>query len=385
MAIPILHVLEATTGGTRRHLVDLVTHLDPDRFDVSVACATRRDPGMAADLERMRASGIDVHIVDMVRSIDPLHDASAARRLCGLMRARPYQIVHTHSSKAGMLGRYAAYREGVSCVVHSPHVFAFQMQGPAALTAFYAACERWAARVTNHIVCVSQAEMQAARARGICDPDRLVLVENGIDVGQYVDVARGTFRKELDLPDEARLIGVIGRLCPQKGQLDLMAAAHDIRERHPGAHFVFVGSGPDERRIKQVIARRGWEACFHCVPTHDDMPRVYADLDIVVQPSRWEGMPYAPLEAMASGRAVVATRTGGVPDMIVDGESGVLVSVDDPTRLAQSITALLADPARAEALGAAARARVREHYTLKRMVTQIEALYTGCLEPSSSA
>lgn len=385
MAIPVLHVLEATTGGTRRHLVDLLTHLDKDRFQVAVACAIRRDPEFRGDIERLRAAGVDVHIVDMVRSIHPLRDGAAAGGLRALMREGSYQLVHTHSSKAGILGRYAARREGVPCLLHSPHVFAFQMQAAAPVVGFYAACERWAARFTDRIICVSQTEVQAARDRRICDSERLVLIENGIDADPFDGTPKGSFRQELELSAETPLIGVIGRLSRQKGQADLVAAAPDILQRHRAAQFVFIGSGPDKRRLDQEITRRGLETCFHFVEAHADMPRVYADLDLVAQPSRWEGMPYSLLEAMAAGRAIVATRTGGVPDMIVDGESGRLVPSGDTTGLAEAIAALLADSAQREALGAAARARVRERYTLARMVSSIEALYTACLEPVSPA
>ena len=372
----VLHVLEATTGGTRRHLFDLVTRLDPARFAVHVVVSTRRDPGFLADLEALRARGLGVTVIPMTREIHPLRDAVALLRLRVAIRTARPDIVHTHSSKGGFLGRIAARLAGVPVVVHTPHVFAFQMAVGPLRRRLYLALERGAARLADRIICVCPAERAAAILARVAQPAQLVVIENGIaPLPPPIAAARAQMRSELAIRPDELVVGTVGRYTRQKGHADLLAAAPAVLQRHPRTRFVLAGAGELRPAIEAQIARLALGDHVLLVGAQEDAARFYPAFDVTVLPSLWEGLPYSLLEAMAAGAAVVATRVGGIPDVILSGKTGLLVPPLAPEALAQAIAALLADPALRARLGAAARALVPVRYAVDTMVRKTAELY----------
>jgi glycosyltransferase involved in cell wall biosynthesis len=377
--IRVCHVIEATTGGTRRHVADLVTHLERERFDVSLLCATRRDPGFRNDIKRMREAGVTVHEVDMRRSIDPLHDMAAYRALHEHFSRAKFDVVHTHSSKAGALGRMAAAKAGIGAAVHTPHVFPFQMEQPAIARTMYTAIERRLSRQCRAIICVSRAEQDTARALDLCPVEKLRYIPNGIQVAAEPADVPAALRDGLGIASDRKLIGMVGRISRQKGTDLLVEAAPAIRAAHADAEFVIVGDGPGMPALRQQIETANLVSVFHLVGPREDAERFYPLFDVLALPSRWEGLPYTLLESMAAGLPVVASSVGGNAEVLADNENGLLVPPGSPERLSEAVGRVLDDSQLAETLGRAARERVRSEYSLDAMMRKTTELYEELL------
>ena len=233
----VAQVIEATTGGTRRHLLDLVTGLDPARFAVSVIGSPRRDPVFASDVEGLRLRGIGVTLVPMKREISPLSDLLACLRIYRQLRRSPVEIVHTHSSKAGFLGRIAARLAGVRAVVHTPHVFPFQMDVGAWRKSFYLQLERSATRLADRVICIYPGQKQEAVAAGLGPPEKFVVIENGVRsnaaAGDDPGVRR-ELRKRLRIGEDQPVVGSLGRFTRQKGYEFLVHAARLLAQSVDG-------------------------------------------------------------------------------------------------------------------------------------------------------
>lgn len=380
--IRVLHILEATTGGTRRHLFDLTTHLDSSVFEVSAVCATLRDKTFFDDIAEMRAGGVRVTEVQMVRHISLVRDLIALVRLVRHIRKHRYDVVHTHSAKAGFIGRVAAHVAEVPAVVHTPHVFPFQMDVSAVRKAFYLRLERIAARFADRIVCVCSAEKQTALQARVAPESKLTVIINGVEqhAASAVPADIAALRAELGLPPDRPVVALIGRFCRQKGQGYFVLAAREIVRRFPATLFLLVGEGRQRRRTEALIAHHGLGPHFVVIGARPDVASLYVIMDIVVCSSLWEGLPYSLLEAMAAGKAVVATAVGGIPEAVRDKRSGLLAPPKDPHALAEAIMGLLGDRARRAQLGEDARSFVRDRFRLADMVSRTEELYKTLLE-----
>lgn len=382
----IVQILEATTGGTRRHLSDLVTHLDTASFDITVICSTLRDPAFLEDIETYRSLGIEVIEVPMVRHISPLRDAKALVLILRHLRRRKPALVHTHSAKAGFLGRAAARLAAVPSVVHTPHVFPFQMAGGRLKKCFYFLIEAWAARWTDSIVCVCPTEKRVARRWHLAPEHKLRVIENGIDVAALETLTdeRRSIADQLGFAPGDPLVGMAGRFVLQKGQRDLVQAAAHVVGEFPDARFVLIGEGDLVSDVQGLIQRLDLGGNCFILPSRARLSSFYAALDVVVLPSLWEGLPYVLLEAMALEKAIVATTVGGIPDLISEGRTGLTVPPQDPEALARALCRLLSNPALRDELGARAGRFVEKKYRLKGMVEQTAALYRTLLDTGKS-
>jgi glycosyltransferase involved in cell wall biosynthesis len=366
-------------------LTDLVLNLDPARFAVGVACATRRDSGFADDIRQMRDRGVPVFIVDMHREIRPPSDARAFLRLVALMRGGRYDVVHTHSSKAGFLGRMAASVARVPHVVHTPHVFAFQMDTGKLLQRFYLLLERVAARATDRIICVSTEERDVALRMGLSHADAFRVVPNGIDGEAYANTgdAASSLRRRMGLRDDDFVFGSVGRFSEQKGFAFLLQAGQRVLERNPRARLLLVGEGEKDLELRASSCRLGLgDRCIITADNRSDRG-IYSTFDLFAMPSLWEGMPYALLEAMASARPIVATRVGGMREAIVSERSGILVPSGNSEDLAAAMIRIMEDRRLAAKLGAAAREVVLTRYRVTDMVRQTSAIYESWLDPEA--
>jgi len=382
--VKVLQVLEATTGGTRRHLSDVVLNLDRDRFEVTVLCANLRDPGFMHDVEILRARGVDVRIVRMVREIHPLIDARALAQVRRHVRAGGYDVVHTHSSKAGILGRVAAYRAGVPAVVHTPHAFAFQMRTGVLRHLLYVLAERWAARLAGRIVCVCASEREEALRHRIAPPEKIVVIENAIDFtafrARYDSVDREAARRAFDLGSDEIVVGMAARYTEQKGHDILVRAAARLPHSLP-FRLLLPGSGRCKAAVQARIRRMGLaERCFVTEALDDPVP-FYAAIDVFVMPSLWEGLPYSLLDVMAAGKPIVASGIGGIADTLEDERTGLLVPAGDTAALAEALARVLGEPGLSGRLGAAAHQAARRRHSLKDMIGKLEALYETMYDP----
>lgn len=383
--IRVAEVLEATTGGTRRHLLDLVRHMDRQYCAPTVIASAQRDPLFARDMEQLRREGIPALEIPMARNIQPWQDGRAFLRLYQALRAGRFDVVHTHSSKAGFLGRIAARLAGVPQCVHTPHVFPFLMDVPPFQKHFYTHLERFAARFTDAILCVWTGEKAAALQAGILDEQALHVVENGIAVEDILSPAtidRDALRRQFGLQSDDLVLGMIGRYCLQKGHRYLIEAAPAILASVPNAKFLLIGGGELQDDIVRRVRAAGLLGAFRIHPPINDIYPLYAALDLFVLPSLWEGLPYSLLEAMAHSRAIVASAVGGIPEVIHDEVNGRLVAARDVPALIEATIALLKSPPARIALGHAARTTLCARFQRHTMLARIQNIYRQIGRPT---
>ncbi len=369
----VLQVMECTIGGTRRHLTDVARGLAARGVETHLAVSAERQPDFRETLAELAAEGCVVHEVPMLRAIRPRTDARHLARLKALLREVRPDVVHTHSSKAGVLGRLASLSTGIGRRVHTPHTMAFlfrDMFGPLKRGLFFR-IERGLARATDALVAVSESEARTFAASGVVDPARVRVVPNGIDPAPYAHATPADLAA-LGLDPARPTAAVVGLLNVAKGQ-DL---ALEALARHPALQLLLVGHGETEPELRDLAARLGVGGRVAFAGFRRDVPALLAAADLLLLPSRWEGMPYIVLEAMASGLPVAATPVDGARDLVEDGVTGWLAPDASADGVAAVLArALAASPAERAALGAAGRARVRERYTADAMVEGLLALY----------
>ncbi len=368
--------MECTIGGTRRHLVDVARWQQRAGLEVHVAAATLRDPAFPADLDALEAEGVGVRRLDMVRSIDPLRDRAHARALKALLRELRPDIVHTHSSKAGVLGRHASLATGIGVRVHTPHTFAFLFGAlfSPPKRALYRAIEKHYARRSALLVAVSPSEAETFRRSGVVAPERVRVVPNGIDPARFQGVTPLS-RAELGLDPKRPVAALVGLLYAAKGQDLALEALRSV----PDLQLLLVGPGED-RPLRELAKKLGVADRVVFTGARSDVPAILAGADLLVLPSRWEGMPYIVLEAMASGLPVVAHPVDGARDLILPGVTGLLSSGIGSGPLAAALGSLLErSPAERADMGRAGRARVLESYTLETMVAGLIDVYREAL------
>jgi len=290
-------------------------------------------------------------------------------------------VVHTHTAKAGTLGRLAAWWCRVPIVVHTYHGHVLHGYFGPGKTRLFIAIERWLARHTDRLVAVSEQVRRDLLGLGIGRPERFSVVPLGLDLERFLaaDARRGQLRHELGFTERERVIGIVARLVPIKAHEVFLQAAAAVAERVPESRFVIVGDGERRNELEALSHRLGLGERLRFLGWRRDLDTVYADMDVVALTSRNEGSPVSLIEAMASARPVVATRVGGVPDLVEHGVTGYLVPPGDILRFARAIEDVLASPDRGRALGEAGRHRVHPAFSAQRLVADMDALYTELL------
>ena len=363
-AARVLHVVEAIETGCARHLADLVTHASGAEHHLAIP--HRRVGGHTdlAAIDACVAAGAQVHRVEMRRSPGSPVNVAAVARVRRLLRRLDADVVHGHSSMGGVVARLAAAGTRAHRVYTPNGIATGRLAG---------AVERSLRRATDRFVAVSPSEAGAAIDRRFAEPGRLLVVANGID--PTPPPAR-PLRPLVGVPDGVPLVGSMGRLVPQKAPEVLLDAWARVAAARADVHFVLIGDGTAEARaaVEAAIAGPPLAGRAHWIPFLPEAAAHLGDLDVFVLTSRFEGGPYAPLEAMRAGVPVVLTDVVGSRDTVEDGRSGVLVPPDDAGAAAAALLALLDDPARREALVMGGTGQVRR-FDVALMGAAYDALY----------
>lgn len=289
------------------------------------------------------------------------------QRLC---RKEKFDLVATHTSKGGFIGRLSARLAGVPNIVHHAHGFSFNRQLGAGSRRFYIFLERLAARSGDLIISVNELQRQMAIEFGVDAPDRICTVHNGIDLRPFLRANRDAARAKLGFNGATPVIGAIGRLEEQKGLVYLIRAFPLILRQTPSAHLVVAGEGPLRMELEREAAKSGAGSQIHFLGFRRDVPEMLAAFDVYVQPSLWEGLSISLIEALAAGKPIVATNIEGNREVVDDGMTGLLVPASDPEATARSVNELLGSPGFARTLGLNARCAAEERFSEERMVEQ---------------
>ncbi len=375
----VLHVItRMIVGGAQENTMLSCALIDPEQFPSTLL--TGPETGVEGELHTEScARGVRLVIEpSLVRRLSPWHDLTATFRLWRTMRQGRYDVVHTHSSKAGILGRVAAWLAGVPVIVHTTHGWGFNRHQPWHVYWLYVYLERFCARLSAAIIVVGTPNRDEGLALGIGRREQYRLIRSGIEIQSFRDVAmsRAEARERLGLPPESFVIGSVGRLGEQKAPLDLLAAFVPVAAARPETRLVYVGDGPQRAELEAAVARAGLTGRVHLAGLRRDVPELLRAFDVFALASHWEGLPRVFPQAMAAGLPIVATLVDGAPDAITPGENGWLVAVGDMAAMADRLGALAAEPALARRMGAAGLARVDE-FDARRMVAALTELYRG--------
>lgn len=377
--IKVLEVLEATAGGTRKHLISLLRALDREAFDVEVAGPPVRD-GHDLDTrfaDEVQALGVRLYPVAMSRQVKPLTDLKGIFQLARIMRRGRYDVVHLHSSKAGVLGRVAAKLNGLK-TVYTPNGFYFLNAKGRMARAFYLIVERMAGFLTDRLVAVSESERVATLKARTVSAGKITVIPNAIESDEIGPDpgARARVRAELGIPEDAIAVGTVSRFIQQKDPLTMIRMVHAVKTAAPDVHFVWCGEGGDlQQETMRLVRDLGLADGVHFTGFRHDVHEVMNAFDVFVLSSIFEGLPYALLEAMFLEIPVVVTDVVGSRDVVVGDETGVLVPPGQPDALAVGVLELINDAEQRRALALRAKAMVAERHGIGSMIGKIEELY----------
>ena len=360
----VLHVVEAIEGGIGRHVADLVRHVDAEHLVVMPA----ERVGGFTDAEAQRAladAGAAIQIVPMRRSVADPRNPLATLRVRRLIGAWRPEIVHGHSSIGGVAARLGSIGTDVARV-YTPNGLP-PGRGARAI-------ERMLGRLTDAFVAVSDSEAALATELGIAGPDRIVVVPNGIDIEAH-EAPVLDLREELGIDEATPLVGTIARLAPQKAPEVFVRACALVAASVPQARFVHIGDGPLINLVMREVSEAGLEPRWRLFRGLAGAASLLPAMNVFALASRFEGGPYAPLEAMRAGTPVVVSDVVGNRDTVEDGRSGLVVPPDDPVALANAITSLLKDPERAREIGRLGRRRVEEYFDVRITAPRLTDVY----------
>jgi glycosyltransferase involved in cell wall biosynthesis len=364
-------------GGPSIHVVLLAAGLDRRLFQSTLVVGSvgAGEGDMHYFAEQYGVTPVE--IPSLGRDPSPLKDLKALFALVRLLKRVKPHVVHTHTSKAGFCGRIAARLAGVPIVVHTFHGHVFDGYFHPFMSRLLVLTERLLARGTTAIIAVSEQVRRELAARGVAPLSRIRVVELGLALEPFLGVMRpsNVLRAELGVGENVPLVGVVGRLVRIKDHQTFLEAASLVSREQPDARFVIVGDGELAAELKLRAQREDLQGRVHFLGWRRQLAPVYGDLDVVVVSSRNEGTPVSILEGAAAGCPVVATRVGGVPDLIEQGVEGLLVSPRQPRALADAVVRILQEPELGRRMAGRAREQVRKRFSADRLVTDIENLY----------
>lgn len=366
-----IHTLPIISGSGINTLLIMVG-LNKDRYELEFACA----PGGPL-IDEVVNQGIKFHPVrNFVQRISIWNDLMALWELICLMRQEKYDIVHTHNSKAGFIGRLAARIAGVPIIVHTIHGFAFHEFEKPPRQILFILLEKFAARFADKLITVSEPLKQWGLRLGIGRKEQYITIYDGIEINKFIlDINIGQKRQEFGIRAADFVVGVVSKLWEGKGHKCILQAAKSVIAKVPDVKIMFVGEGYLREELEALTRQLGLSDYVIFSGFRTDIPEITAIFDIAILASFFEGLGRVLLEAMVLGKPVIATRVGGIVDVVDDGETGILVPPNDSVALAKALIRLLLDDDLRKRMGEAGRAKIDAKFSAKTMVEQIRQVY----------
>ncbi len=365
------YITRMILGGAQENTLLTCEGLHQKGHDVTLVTG----PALGSEgelLSRARSGGYRVIELDsLCREVSLWKDAKAYRELRKIIREDSPDVVHTHSSKAGILGRRAAWKEGVPAIVHTIHGLPFHEYQSRFLYHFYRWCERRAAFWCHDIICVGEVMKEKALSAGVGLPQQYSIARSGMDVEAFSSPQdRIAARSRWGIPQEARVVGVLSRLAPLKGHMDVIESVQNV-------HLLFVGDGALRSHLEKEASHRSIPLTITGMIPPGEIPQALAAMDILVHPSYREGLPRAVVQALLSRTPVVAFDCDGAKEVVINEETGFLVPPGDQKRLSESIDSAFESGG---ALAKEGQIRCREMFSTEKMVQKIEMVYLDRLE-----
>ncbi|MBN1273897.1 MAG: glycosyltransferase family 4 protein [Candidatus Aminicenantes bacterium] len=384
----VLHIItRLDQGGSAKNTLLTVLGMDKAIYDVVLIKGSSHESKMSWEEQKTVDSGLHqaalngVRVVDLpvlIRRINPLFDIAALVFLYILMLKERPRIVHTHSSKAGLLGRFAAALAGIPIIIHTPHGHIFWGYFGPLTTHLFILLERLAALWTDRFVALTNKEKEDYVKLGIAGEEKISVIHSGVEIDQIrrcrsddIQAVRG----ELGIPRDFVVVGTVGRIVPVKGPEYFLKAARELASLSTDVLFVFVGDGELRGELEKKALDWGIAERVFFLGWREDVFTVMSVFDIFVLPSLNEGMGRVLVEAMALGKPIVASDVGGIPDLVVHGENGFLVPPKDSKQLASCIRRLIEDKKCREEMGQKGKKNAQD-FTIGKMVAGIEDMYT---------
>jgi glycosyltransferase involved in cell wall biosynthesis len=396
----VIHIItRLDMGGSAQNTLLTALHHDSQYYNVCLikgstleSAMTEAETRLVEDqLESAREQGIEIiDVPSLVRRISPINDSRALVALFRLMRkARPH-IVHTHTSKAGILGRLAAWLVRVPTIIHTPHGHVFYGHFGRLLSRIFLQVEKLLGRITHHHIALTPEESNDYLNLGVAKSNNISVIHSGVDLNCFKrsKTKSNPGRDELAIPPDSLVVGYVGWLIPIKGVTHLVNAMAEVVQRHPNSLLVLVGKGDEkgeeEVKLSKQVENLGIVDNVRFLGWRPDVNKIMGCFDIFVLPSLNEGMGRVLVEAMSAGLPIVASRVGGIPDLVKHGENGLLVPPANAGALEQAISDLLSNKSRRKHMGETGK-KMCHLYSVEAMVEKIDNLYSRLLGEHSHA
>ncbi|NOU19611.1 MAG: glycosyltransferase [Bacteroidales bacterium] len=371
--IKILYGLEAAGGGALKHLVYIVTRLNPELFDITVMLSNLRLENAENEIKKMQCAGAKVIFIPIHRNIRPINDLIALSKIWYYIYTHKFHIVHAHSSKAGALFRIASWLARTPKVYYTPHCFYFQSQSGFSKW-FFIKIEKLMGKITTGII-VSDAEMLHLLRNKIVSPSKAYNINNAIDFNEYNPTVNVNEAKhQLGISSDSLVVGAIGRLTTQKDWITYIYAANEVIKTYPNVVFLIVGEGELRINLELLIAELGLQRNIILTGYVIEIYKIYGIIDVFVNTSLWEGLPYVFLEAMHYKKPIIATGSEG-ETVVINRHNGLTSPQHDFKNVAENIILLLQDKTLSENLGKKGYELILEKYSFNNFIQKHEALY----------
>ena len=373
-------------GAQENTLLTLRGHLEKDHDAVLV---TGPSPGREGELlKNVDMPPFEIKVFpELVRELSPVSDFKAFLRLRRFFKERKFDVVHTHSSKAGIIGRVAARSAGIPVVVHTVHGQAFHPREKAWKNKLYIFLERFAAKYCDRIYAVAQAMIDQCVEAKVAPREKYQVVYSGMDTGRFSSCQRSEeLRSKLGIPQGVKVIATVARLFPLKGYEYVIPAAIKVLKQYPDTHFLFIGDGPMYDELHETLEKENIADKFHFAGlVAPDMVADYlAQADLLWHLSLREGLPRAVVQALAVGIPAIGFALDGTPEVVINGETGYVTAPEDIDDVAEKTMLILNNPESAEQMGANGKRKVVEQFDWHRMADVLEAEYLRLAEEKIS-
>lgn len=374
-------------GGAQKVVLSLTTRLDREKYQVTVICGELPDSEKSCK-SILADRGIElITIRQLIRNVSPINDAITLLKLFCLMREKEFDLIHTLTSKAGAVGRLAAFFARTPIIIYSPlgNIYGSKSNIPGVsdrplMRAIFLFIERILAKFTDRIITLSEDEKNKYIELKIDKADKFITIYAGIDLEEFLDSQANIRKQDLGFNNSDLIVGSIGRLDPEKGHAYLIEAVPIVLAEIPQVKFLIIGDGVSRKELQERAISLGIKDSIRFLGLRKDVSRLLSIMDVFVLPSLYEAFGIAILEAMAKGLPVIASKVGGISELVIDGETGILIPAGNPTAIAESIKFLLKNKEKVKILGANGYARTQRYFTINLMVEKIEKLYNDLLK-----